>query len=406
MKSEKVIILFSGWLFVFFCFFPYVSLLGLNTTTQPNALFFALFPIVFIRSRKLPVELFLFGIVLCFATFFLMTSNFSFLFFRDWANYLSLVVVSLGAYKFLRYINGLPYKFFYLVVTVWFLVGMIQTLLFPEFLSFLVHNMRGANVAGRGVTSLSGEPTYYGLMLGLFFVVYLINNWHKRSRLLGFLILFQMIFLSKATTVIIIFILTIGIFIFISMLRFNIKLIFTVSALVITTSIFMVLTIDLYKDLRIYKISQIVLDHPETILAVDLSVSERVNHVVFPIIGLIEGGGLPRGYGKFSAYLLSKNRSGNYKAFFSHPLTRGSSRILSGHGKVFFEMGGIGLLVSIGIFAAFRFGFSNPPFLFGFTFYFLLLFAALPFMTATVPFIIGNSLFLRHSNSLRKKNSY
>jgi|AntRauTorckE5430_2_1112549.scaffolds.fasta_scaffold00982_9 hypothetical protein len=399
MRQEKFIILLFGWLFLGFSFFPYINLLGLNTTTQPNALFFSVFPLVFIKLNRSPKELFIFGIVSAFATFILLLSDLSFLSFRDWANYMSLFFVSFGAYKFLRYINGLPYKFFYSVVCIWLLVGVIQMFLNPNFLSLLFYKMRGAFAAGRGVTGLSTEPTYYGLMLGLFFVIYLINNWYNRSKLLGFLILFQLVFLSRSTTAIFIFILTLGVFSFILLFRLNLKSILSISVLSIIITIFMALTIDLYKELRIYKVSQVILVHPEIVLATDFSVSERVNHIIFPIISLVDGVGLPRGYGKFNDYLLSKKENKKYKAFFSHPFEGGSNRILSGHGKGFFELGAVGLLISIGLFSAFRFGFSNPQFLFGFILYFLLLFASLPFMTATVPFIIGNVLYLKHEKN-------
>lgn len=403
MKREKTIILFFGWIFLFFCFFPYISLLGLNTTTQPNALVFSVFPIFFIKSNVLPREIFIFGVVLIFATFALVLSDLSFLSFRDWANYLSLFFITFGAYKFLRYINGLPYKFFYSVVCIWFFVGLVQTFIYVRFLSFLVHQMRLGGISdGRGVTGLSTEPTYYGLILGLFLVIYLINNWYERSKFLGLLILFQMAFLSRSSTVITVLFAALGFFILILLMRLNLKVIFVVSALFLTASVFTFLTIDLYKESRMYKISQIVLDRPERILAVDLSVSERVNHVIFPVVGLVESRGLPRGYGKFNNYLLSKKEDKKYEVFFSHPLSRGSNRILSGHGKGYFELGGIGILISIGLFSAFKFRFSNPQFLFGFILYFSLLFMALPFMTATVPFIIGNSLFLRYQKKTIK----
>lgn len=394
MKYKKNVFLFFGWLFLVFCFFPYISILGLPTSTQPNALLLSIVPIFFIKSNRFPKELFIFGIVFCFATLILLLSDLSFLSFRDWANYLSLIFISLGAYKFLRYIDGLPYKFFYSVVCIWLFVGTIQMVLYPRFLSFLFYKMKGAFFNGRGVPGLSTEPSYYGLMLGLFFVIYLINNWYDRSRFLGFLILFQIFFLSRSTTVIVIFLLALGLFIL--LLRPNLKLILSVAALFIIIPVFMTLTVDSYKELRIYKVSQIILDKPERILAADYSVSERVNHIIFPILGMIENRFLPSGFGTFGEYLTKKKDSGKYEVFFSHVFFRPSSRILSGHGKILFEMGGIGLLVSIGLFFAFKFGFSSPPFLFGFTLYFLLLFAALPFMTATVPFVIGNSLYLKH----------
>ncbi len=134
MKHEKVILLFCGWIFLIFCFFPYVSIIGINTTTQPNALIFSIFPIVFIKSNRLPKELFIFGVVFGFATLFLFISDLSFLSFRDWANYLSMFFVTFAAYNFLRYINGLPYKFFYSVVCIWLFVGLVQMFLYPSFL--------------------------------------------------------------------------------------------------------------------------------------------------------------------------------------------------------------------------------------------------------------------------------
>lgn len=396
MRHEKAIFLFVGWLFLIFCFFPYVSLLGLNTSTQPNALFFSIFLIFLIKPNRLPKELILFGIVLGFATLILLVSDLSFLSFRDWANYLSLVLITFGAYNFLCYINGLPYKFFYSVVGIWLLVGIIQMFVNPTFLSFLFHQARGALFDGRGVTGLSPEPTYYGLMLGLFFIVYLINKWYERSRFLGFLILFQMFYLSRSATVMAFFVLALGIFLFILMLRFNLKSIASFSAFFIIIAAFLILTADYYKELRIYQVSEIILEHPERLLATDYSVSERVNHILFPIVGMFENKFLPHGFGKFGKYLTEQKDSGRYNIFFLHHFFRPSNRILSGHGKVFFELGGIGLLISIGLFSAFKFGLSTPPFLFGFIFYFVLLFAALPFMTATVPFVLGNCLFLKN----------
>jgi hypothetical protein len=377
-----------------------VSIIGINTTTQPNALIFSIFPIVFIKSNRLPKELFIFGVVFGFATLFLFISDLSFLSFRDWANYLSMFFVTFAAYNFLRYINGLPYKFFYSVVCIWLFVGLVQMFLYPSFLSFLLHGWRGGGLSnGRGVTGLSTEPTYYGLMLGLFFVIYLINNWYDRSKLLGFLILFQVVFLSWSSTAIIFFLSATGFFLIIMLVRLNVKLILSITALSIVVSVFLVSTIDLYKELRIYKISRVVLDNPEIILATDFSVSERVNHIVFPVVGMVENKFIPSGYGKFDEYLIAKKNSTTYEVFFRHKLFRPSNRILSGHGKVFFELGGIGLLISIGLFFAFKFGFSNPQILFGFILYYLLLFAALPFMTATVPFIVGNILYIRHEKN-------
>lgn len=399
MNAERKIIIFFGWIFIFFCFFPYLSVLRLSTTTQPNALLLSIFPILLVKSKLIPKEIFALGAVFVFSTLVLIVSDLNFLSFRDWANYLSLFFISFGAYKFLRYVKGLPYRFFYIVVLTWLFVGLVQTLVYQDFLSFAVHGMRGGFSDGRGVAGISGEPTYYGLMMGLFFVTYMINKWYERSRFLGFIILFQLFFISRSSTGIVIFVMASMLFTFILLMRLNLRVVLSVIAFSIALSTVGVLTINLYENSRIYSVVKAASSHPEKVLALDLSISERVNHVIFPIVGMIEGAGRPRGYGEFNDYLLAKMNDERYDVFFAHPLSRGSSRILSGHGKGYFELGFVGLLISFSIFSAFRFKFIDLHFLFGFILYFLLLFMALPFMTATVPFIIGNVLYIRHESN-------
>jgi hypothetical protein len=401
MSANKALILFTGVMFTFFCLCPYISVFGLQTTTQPNALLFSIFPLFLIRTVKIPIEIFIFLLVAVFATLVLLISDLSFLSLRDWANYVSLVTISLASYKYLVYSKGLSYKFFFGIVVAWLAVGLIQTFVMPNFLSFLFSKMRGSLSGGRGVTGLSTEPTYYGLIMALFFVIYLMNKWYKKSKLLGAMILFQCFFLSKSSTAIAMLAIAVGGLLFFQILQLRLKIIVMLGFGIVLVGLVISQTKELYKGTRINEIVELVVSNPEIILAKDYSVAERVNHMVFPVVSLYEGKLFPYGYGKFGDYLSAKREGGEYKVFFSHNYFNESKRILSGHGKGYFELGFFGLVISFGILSCFLFSFKDPVMLFSFILYFLLLFAALPFMTATVPFLLGMVLFLRHKSKIK-----
>lgn len=402
MSANRALILVSGSIFAFFCLCPYISVFGLQTTTQPNALLFSIFPLLMIKTERVPREIYVFSAVAIFATLVLLISDLSFLSLRDWANYISLVVISLASYKYLIYSKGLSYKFFYTIVVLWLAVGLIQTFVMPNFLSFLFSKMRGSLSGGRGVTGLSTEPTYYGLIMALFFVMYLINRWYKKSKILGVLILFQCLFLSKSSTAIAMMVMATGGLLVFQIFQLRLKIIMFLGAGIVLVGLVISQTKELYKGTRINEIVELVVSNPEIILAKDYSVAERVNHMVFPVISLYEAKLFPYGYGKFGDYLSEKRESGEYKVFFAHNYFNESKRILSGHGKGYFELGFFGLVISFGIISCFFFSIKDPVMLYSFILYFLLLFAALPFMTATVPFLIGNILFLRHKSKFRK----
>ena len=180
--------------------------------------------------------------------------------------------------------------------------------------------------------------------------------------------------------------------------QLRIKIILLIGFGIVLAGLIISQTKELYKGTRINEIVELVVSNPEIILAKDYSVAERVNHMVFPVISLYEAKLFPHGYGKFGDYLSQKREEGEYKVFFSHNYFNESKRILSGHGKGYFELGFFGLVISFGILSCFFYSFNDPLMVFSFLLYFLLLFAALPFMTATVPFLLGNILFLRHNS--------
>ena len=192
MKSVQDKIINSvGWLMLLFCMFPYIGLPILETNTQPNALFFAIIYFLLTPPQKYPFLIKYLIFILIFVTLILIFSDFSILEIKDWGNYLSLCVITISSYQFLLYQKGDFYYLFFFSVLLWGITGGIQTYINPNFLSFLVPIWANGADGYRGVPSLASEPTYYGLICLSMLIIYLINTWYNRSKLLGIIIFIQ-----------------------------------------------------------------------------------------------------------------------------------------------------------------------------------------------------------------------
>ena len=75
------------YIFFFFCLFPFLDFLKLGTDTQPNALLLLVIPIATLYRKRLPLPIYLFGMVLGVAILVLCFSPLNFNSFRDVANY-------------------------------------------------------------------------------------------------------------------------------------------------------------------------------------------------------------------------------------------------------------------------------------------------------------------------------
>ncbi len=382
------------FLLLLFCFFPYLNILHLGTDTQPNALVFAVMILVSQWKTKLPKVSLYYFFVFYVALIMLVLSPLDFRAFLSFTNYISILVVPLGVFLTLKHYNGLPYRYFKAFVLVWGIVAMIQKLVYHEFLTFLLSRSAYSGIKGRGVISLSPEPTYYGTMILLLVVVYFLNYYDRKDKKLLYFLIFQFFFLAISSTAIAVLVIAFVIYFIFLLIKSKPKffLRFLLYA-TITVAVFFLIK-PIFDGTRLSSIIYYVLNNPQMIY-VDESIMERFNAAYFPIISLSEEYGLPKGYGNFAKYILEKKESGEYLNLFVYNFKiTGYSRILSGYGMGFFELGIFGLIIPLAIFASIRRNLSNIYYLFAFILFNFILFTAMSLNNALILFIIGNLFYI------------
>jgi hypothetical protein len=392
-------------LFLFFCLFPFLDILKQGTDSQPNALIIGIVLIIFQGTEnknfsKFPVEILIFFFILIIASFLLVISSVDFQTLRSYLNYLSLFVIPFVTYKLLIKSKGLSYTWFRNSVYAWFLIGSIQMYYDPTFLSSFVNRMSSSLENGRGVVAFSPEPTHYGIIMSLFIIIYLINFKDlKNSSHLPVLLFIQLIFFSKSSTAILALSISIIIFGIISLIKLNFKVIFYYIIGIISVFLIVYATENNWEQTRISNIIEKAIENPDILFALDASVNERFVHAFFPIYSLFDNQFIPHGYGKFNEYMRSGHIAENFVDIIKY--NQDYTRIMSGYGAVFFELGVFSLGIVYAFYIAFKHLLSQKSGLFAFIFFNVILFMAIPFTTAIIPFIIGNVIYLKYSGGIQ-----
>jgi hypothetical protein len=280
-------------------------------------------------------------------------------------------------------------------IKIWFIVGFIQTFAYSNFLTFLSPRAIGTITYGRGVVALAPEPTFYALIAGLLLLLSLLNRQKGQlNRLNVILCLISIFIFSKSATVILLLIITFVFYLIILMFHKGIKYFFLLSAVCIILTIFSITIINQDYDNRLFYIVKKVANNPQIIFVVDDSVNERFIHLFFPLKGLLDNYMLPHGFNGFNSYMSEIYKSYEYSEYLVS-YRDSYTRIMSGYGSVFFELGLLGVYIFISInmqfFKIIKRRFSD---IFSLIFFNLMLFIALPFVTALVPFVIGNIYYL------------
>ena len=176
-------------LLIIFCFFPFLNILRLPIDSQPNALIIS-FLILLINYKYIiynfPTKLLILFLIFIISTLVLLFSKFNFLTFTSYISYFSLCFIPLAVYVSLKKLNGISFNFFKITIFIWGVVAFVQRIYNPEFLSFLQYRSMGSGVMGRGVNSLAPEPTYYGTVIALFLVIYVLNNFKENRKFFWF----------------------------------------------------------------------------------------------------------------------------------------------------------------------------------------------------------------------------
>ena len=180
-------------------FFPYLTFFTRKIDTSPYSLIIATFVIIIalIKKAKVPKYIFVLFLLFLFSFLLLSTSTINFSVIRIVAGYYSVFVIAWATYYIIKINNyNIKEKLMYNFILIWFFVGIVQTVFYPDFMTFFLDRVNTG--FGRGVVSLSPEPTYYGTVaIFLFLISFILDYKVKETAIITFIIV---TFLSKSST--------------------------------------------------------------------------------------------------------------------------------------------------------------------------------------------------------------
>lgn len=256
---------------------------------------------------------------------------------RGMINYFGFVIYLAAFYEYIR-LYGFPVKLIVAINLLHLVVALIQ-LRYPFFVDMFVFTRTSE---GRGVTSLTPEPTYFAVYLLFVSWIYLIYSRYAPATWMKYLIAVNLlsILLLARSTVGFLFLLTAFFIVFVMRLRHLITLKTVTFFLIFAGLTFFALTYYL-EDTRLFRLIGLLFS-PEvmTIVAQDGSINSRLKDIVFPIHGFIYNYGLPGGLHSFDDVVFSFLPW--YDGFFWAGL--GSLKIMSWNLVILYELGIAGIL--------------------------------------------------------------
>jgi hypothetical protein len=257
------------------------------------------------------------------------------LFIRGLANHATFIVAFIVAYecfckevsleKHIKIINGI------------YFLGAVIELLNPRVFDFLVS---GRTTLGRGVNSLTVEPTTFALICFCFVVLSMRYNSTKSRWIWVSLNSFAIVFLAKSALGILLLVIFLGTF----FLKLNLK---SITILSFTVALgFLISTLDFWDGSRVERLVSVVkAEGILRLILLDSSISGRVSNLICSFTYSFSNFGLPNGYFAFVEAYNTCNQ-----AIFANEIKRGTSpKIMSTFGALIFELGPIilGLIIVI-----------------------------------------------------------
>jgi len=323
--------------FIAASFLPYITLIPTPFSMQPYPLIFGMIYYVYHRIWffKFSPLLHLPALTLAAASL-LMLYEPSLNGFRSLFNYASfLLLIYCYVHLLMTYDHRKVAQLVGLISIIYFGIGVIQMLIFPSIVSCCVGNIADTTElleSGRGVASLTPEPTFYGFFCLAFMIIFKIMDYKKYF----YLNLIGLVFLSISSLAILCFAIYLIINFFVQMSARN-KIYF-----LLISGFFSIVVWDFISqlDLRIIMLLSNYAENGFNVEETDGSISGRLYHIVQPWQSFITNWGLPN-------------------LFLGLP--NGDPRILSGFGSGIYELGVFFLpaLWTI-VYTCLRFSLSNP----------------------------------------------
>ncbi|WP_303027327.1 hypothetical protein [uncultured Duncaniella sp.] len=389
------------YIFLFFCFFPYIQIVPLSTDSQPYGLIFGGLIVFLNKSWKLNKDLFMLFLIAITSIFIFFFSPFDFNSIRSLVNYISIFIIAWATYIVLSDRESFSFNLFKKCVYVWLVFGLVQQFVYRPFGSFLISRL-WVGYGDRGMSALAPEPTFYAIICVLFSIICFLNfSNEKEYKRIQILLLIQIVLLSRSATIIMFGGFAIMVYCIFILMRRNLA---SFMSVIIVTAIMVIVVpilLPYITQYRVGKLLSLFIENPALFITSDDSVNERFTHAFFPIHGFCTNYGLPHFYGNFQEYLNTIYNSGEFSEYIS--FFRNNSRIMSGFGSIFFELGFIAiLLVYIIIHDFIIIGRKRQSsFLFCLMFLIVLL-NAMPFSNSLIGFVIGNIIYCSDKILIKK----
>ena len=329
----------------------------MGTDTQPNAIIMASVILFMFKNKRINAPIIILWVLFILSLLLIYKSNVTFfIYVKTCLNYLSPALISFAAYTIFTRLNyKVSYSFFMTSVLIYMCVGLIQLYLIPDFFTFLVNGQaRGILEGGRGVVSLAPEPAFYGSMC-LFLIVFSLISYTRKQNLIAVPILFfQMLFISRSATALVILLLSLLIFGCVQLLKLRVRYLaigfITVLLLIPVYNSFL----NNIEGTRIASIYESFIDDPLLITKVDQSVGIRFTGAVAPFLALKENNFLPMGLGYYKPFLRELYISGKYRSFLTKVIVNEKIRLGGSANMILFQFGFIGFLFLIAIYLFFK----------------------------------------------------
>ena len=339
-------------IFLLFSLFPYVSFNLLTFDTQPFAILVGLMGLFFSKVSLQLNKVFKISFVLVLIALFI--SSFSviggdYYVIRGIYNYLS-IFFNLFIFSYLFRNNLINNKLIIFANYVYIFFAFVQ-IYFPQIINFMVPSRGDDFFGGRGLTSLTPEPSHLGINLILISMLLLICSGYNFKKnlfihLINFLAIFLIVRNASLILIIVFSLILIGLLNINKFLNINyFRNLLIVSLTLLGGIIYSVL----YRT-RIFRILESInienfKDTLIILINADLSISERLQHLLIPFLALYKDFGMPHAFDSLSSS--ARNLSDQLSIFLN--LTT-STKFMSFMGDYVFSLGIFGIVAFLLIF--------------------------------------------------------
>ena len=340
--------------FLFTSLFPFISFNLTNLDTQPFTFFVGTFGIIFSLCSFQINKVFRISLILVLIALFI--SSFSVegadrFVIRGLYNYLS-IFFYLFIFSYLYKENLINNKLVIFANYVYIFFAIVQ-IYFPSIIDFFVPSRVGNTFfQGRGLSSLTPEPTHFAVTLTLISFLLLINSGYKfrKNLFLHILNLFSITAIARSTSILLIFAISLFlIFLFTIGKAFTYKYLKVFLSVAVLSSIGIAYSI--IAQTRIFRILNTINidDFYSNIIILfmkDQSISSRIQHLLIPFLAFFRDFGMPHAFNglKASAEFFSSELS-------AFQVLTNSTKFMSYMGDWVYSLGFFGIIAFLLIFA-------------------------------------------------------